>query len=149
MEPSPLRRAVLLAVAAFAFICIFSEAKAAAPFVRLNLPWDGVVGGSPTNMPFLADAYAEGGVVTQVIFLVSGSVIATCTNSPWSATWTNTMPGTYQMQAAAVDGSGNWATSAVANVTLYTPPVYDITLDNLATNVVFSGQGKKRRQMGY
>ncbi len=137
---SALRRAACLAVTAFAFAYIISGAEAAAPFVRLNLPYDGVVGGSPTNMPFFADAFPNGGVVKQVIFLVSGSVIATCSNSPYSATWTNTMPGYYRMQAAAMDDSGNWATSAVASVTLYTPPVYDLTLDNLATNVVFSGQ---------
>jgi hypothetical protein len=90
-------------------------------------------------MPFVATVGETGGDIKQVIYLVSGDVIATLTNYPWKATWTNTMPGSYTAQAAAMDDLGNWATSAVAYVTLYSRPSYDITLDNLSTDVSFSG----------
>lgn len=95
------------------------------PSVSLTAP-GATIAGSVTLSATATDASG----VTQVDFLLDGSLLATDTSSPYSITW-NTLTvadGSHTLTARATDAYGNVATSAGVSV----------TVDNTAPTVVIT-----------
>ncbi|MGF1701633.1 Ig-like domain-containing protein [Photobacterium makurazakiensis] len=61
--------------------------------------------GTPVAMQ--ADAKSFTSDIDRVEFLVNGKVVATVQQAPYTATWTSEAAGDYQIQAKAIDGSGD------------------------------------------
>jgi hypothetical protein len=88
--------------------------------VVVNTPYTLVATAAATNTP---------GNITSVEFLVDNVPLMTVTSYPYTATWTPTSLGTYNLTAEATDNDGNVTNSAQVSVTvvLQPPPVVSIT----------------------
>ena len=75
----------------------------------------------PTDVAIYADAYENGGTITQVQFFAASTLLGNATTSPYSVTWSNVQVGSYALTAVATDDSGVSATSAVVNITITLP----------------------------
>ena len=94
----------------------------AVPSVALLAPASGTAYSAPASVAFSASATDSDGTVARVDFYANGRVVATDTASPFSATWSSVPTGTYSVSAVAVDDKGATATSAIATITVNTPP---------------------------
>lgn len=91
--------------------------------VSLTSPANGSTVTLGQTVTFDAQANALLGDVTQVVFSVNGSVIATDTSAPYSANWLAGSAGNYTVSATATDTAGNTATSAASSVKVIDKPV--------------------------
>ena len=82
-----------------------------APGITLTAPVDGTGFTAPATVTLTASAWDLDGTVSLVEFVVDGTVVATDTAAPWSATWTGTAPGRYTLAARAIDDAGASHTS--------------------------------------
>jgi regulation of enolase protein 1 (concanavalin A-like superfamily) len=89
------------------------------PTVSLTAPGAGAVYAEPATIGLAADAGdTGGGVVTQVEFLVNGTVVGVDPTAPYSYSWANVPAGVYQLTARATDDGGATTTSAPVSVTV-------------------------------
>ncbi len=59
-----------------------------------------------------ANAAADSGSITSVVFLADGSAIGSCSAAPFGTSWTPGQPGSHWLTALATDSQGLCATSA-------------------------------------
>jgi hypothetical protein len=88
------------------------------PTVTLTAPTAGASFAVSSPVTLSATASDSDGTVSQVEFLVNGSVVATDTTSPYSASWTPTAGGSYSVAARATDNAGGSATTAATGITV-------------------------------
>jgi len=86
------------------------------PAVTLTSPASGTNYSVGAAVSIAATATDPDGTITQVVFLVDGTVITTDTSSPYSATWTATQ-GYHTLTARATDNSGNTTDSSPVTIT--------------------------------
>jgi len=109
------------------------------PVVTLINPSNGMT--FPAGVPIFLRAQASDpdGTVAFVDFFANTSRVARAfsTTGLFSAVWTNTAPGDYQIRAAATDNQGAQTASAPASITVLAPPndppVARITIENTVT----------------
>lgn len=90
----------------------------APPSVAITSPASGttVVGGTVVNL--VAAAADADGTVATVRFIANGNIIGTASASPFTAAWTPSAAGTYNVTAQATDNSGNVTNSSVITVSV-------------------------------
>jgi len=106
------------AAAAFDQLSLISVAANVPPVVSLTSPADGQTFVPGTGVAIAANASDPDDVVTQVDFKVNGTTVASDSASPYTATWTPTLAGTYVVTAVATDSDGASVTSTTATVTV-------------------------------
>ncbi len=84
-----------------------------------------------------ATASNPDGTVTSVSFYRDGSFLGRITNAPYNLTWTNGIPGSYILTAAATDIFGITTTSSPVAVTLVGNPLPSVSLTAPNQNAVF------------
>ena len=93
------------------------------PLVRITSPANGsFVYASGAALPLAADATDLDGAVTNVQFFAGTNKIAEVSTNPWSAVWSNAIPGSYVLTAVATDNTGTNTLSAPVSVSVTTPP---------------------------
>jgi hypothetical protein len=100
-----------------ATVSITVQSEPTPPSVSITSPSNGATI-TGTSVTLAASASDADGVVTTVAFYANGSLVATTTAWPWTATWSNVEPGTYRLTAVATDSSGLSTTSAPVDVTV-------------------------------
>ncbi|MEO7271708.1 MAG: Ig-like domain-containing protein [Vicinamibacterales bacterium] len=95
-----------------------SAPRNVAPTVSLTSPADGASYAAPATIAVTATAGDSDGSVSKVDFLANGSVVATDTTAPYSATLSNLGAGGYVLTAIATDNAGATATSAARTATV-------------------------------
>ncbi|HEV2208790.1 MAG TPA: Ig-like domain-containing protein [Verrucomicrobiae bacterium] len=89
------------------------------PTVTILSPTNGAVFLAPANFTVLADATDTDGVVTNVVFYLSGTNnLGYSTNAPYFVEQTNLPPGSYTYTAKAWDDMGLSATSAPVTISV-------------------------------
>ncbi len=76
----------------------------------------------PTTVSLAATASDPDGTVASVEFYVGSTLISTRTAAPYSASWTPSNAGTYQLSAVARDNQGASTRSSYVQVSVQTPP---------------------------
>ncbi len=92
-----------------------------APTVTLTAPVSGTSTTTSTNVTLSATAADSDGTVASVKFFAGGTLIATDSTSPYSATYQTSTAGTYAITAVATDNSGATATSVASTLTVNAP----------------------------
>jgi uncharacterized repeat protein (TIGR03806 family) len=89
------------------------------PAITLNSPTNGASYTGNASVTFNASADAMTNVIDHVTFYANGVSVGSVSNFPYILTATGLAPGNYALSAAATDGSGLAATSAVVNVVIH------------------------------
>jgi hypothetical protein len=97
----------------------------AQPAIAIVSPVNGTTFTPGSDIAISTFASDADGAVTQVLFVVNGSVAGTDTAAPFALTLTNPPVANYVMRAVAWDDRGAVATSAVVNVTVNQPGIFD------------------------
>jgi hypothetical protein len=84
--------------------------------VQITAPAPGARFNAPAAVPFTATATDPDGNVTRVDYFLGSAVIGSAIGTPFSFSWTNVPPGTYNVSAVATDTGGLSVTSAVRQV---------------------------------
>ena len=93
------------------------------PAVTLDDPAGGTVVSAGAPIALAATASDADGTVERVLFLANGRVIAQDDAPPFTATWSGTADGLYQLSARAVDDDGAAADSSSLRLQVGTPAV--------------------------
>jgi hypothetical protein len=112
------------------------------PTITLTQP---VAGGNytgPASVTFAATASDSDGTVTRVDFLANGSVVATVTAAPFTATWSAVPAGTYSITARAWDNRSAMTTSAAVTITVVNPTTPPVTNPNPPPTITPQGSRK-------
>jgi hypothetical protein len=111
------------------------------PTVSVTLPAANAVVSNSVTLAANATDNAGGAGVTNVTFLVDGTVVGSDSSAPYTASWNSlTMPnGQHSIQARAKDGAGNQTTSAFISVTVQNPVAPAGTVRIEAENGSISG----------
>ncbi|USD31939.1 MULTISPECIES: Ig-like domain-containing protein [Vibrio] len=86
--------------------------------VALTSPTAGQTVGLGKSVQFAADATSLSANVTQVDFLVNGSIVGTDITAPYSYNWTAGAVGSYTVAAKATDSANSEVTSDAATITV-------------------------------
>lgn len=101
-----------------------------APTVSVTAPTNGSTVSKGSTVSVSASASDAGGV-SNVQFLIDGTVVSTDSSSPYSYSWNTSSVslGSHTIQAKATDASGNVGTSSTVTVTVadQTPPTVSLT----------------------
>ena len=101
------------------------------PTVSLTSPAAGASFTAGSAVTVTATAADTDGSVAQVAFYVDGSLAATSTAAPYSASLTGLTAGTHSLTAVATDNAGATTTSAAVSITVTsatnTPPTVSLT----------------------
>ena len=89
-----------------------------APVVALTAPANGATAVTPATIALAADASDPDGSIASVAFFVGGTQISSDSSAPYTATWSPTAAGTYQLTARATDNLGAVTVSAARSVTV-------------------------------
>ncbi len=89
----------------------------ASPVVSIGTPVNASVVPVGTATTINATATDADGTIASVQFLVNGVLLSTDTTSPYSASWTPTIDGSYSLTAIATDNAGATTTSGSIGVT--------------------------------
>ncbi|HXJ59557.1 MAG TPA: Ig-like domain-containing protein, partial [Verrucomicrobiae bacterium] len=127
-----------------------------APLVEMDSPTNLAAFGAPADILVGARASDSDGSVVRVDFLAGASVVATRTQPPFSAVWTNVGVGNYQVAAVAYDNSGLVTTSAPV-VVIVNPPArfrlgqtrYDVDESQGAVDVSIVNDGLQGGRVNY
>lgn len=92
------------------------------PTVSLTAPQAGASYVAPATVGLSATPADSDGSVVRVDFLANGSVVATTTAAPWTASWSGVQAGTYAVSARAVDNLGAEGTGVPVSITVTTAP---------------------------
>jgi peptidoglycan/xylan/chitin deacetylase (PgdA/CDA1 family)/archaellum component FlaF (FlaF/FlaG flagellin family) len=109
-----------------------------APTAALTAPADGATVRDPITLT--ADA-ADNVGVAKVEFLVNGTVVATDTSAPYSATWdpASVAGSSATIAVRATDAAGNATTSPTRSVTIQRAPPADTTAPTVALTAPANG----------
>ena len=95
---------------------------AAQPAITLSSPSSGASVSIPGAVSISAAVTPSSGTAIASVSFYQGSVLLSqVTASPYSIAWNPLTPGTYSVQAVAVDSAGGTATSAAVSVTVLAP----------------------------
>ncbi len=123
--------------ATFAFISglqVFSgSANVGAPLVALTAPVNGTVQSEGGNFIITATASETGSTIAKVEFYADTTKIGEADAVPYTMTWVDPDPGSYQLTAKATDAIGTISTSSV-NVGVQSLNYFWSTTGNIATN---------------
>jgi uncharacterized repeat protein (TIGR01451 family) len=97
----------------------------ARPGVSIVSPVAGASFSAPATFTINVIASDADGAVTQVVFYVNASLLGVDGTSPFSSVASGLAAGSYALRAVAVDNRGVVATSAVVNVVVNQPGVFD------------------------
>lgn len=98
----------------------------AAPTVSLMNPAASTQIVGPGYFELRATASDSDGSIAKVDFYNGNTLINEATAAPFSVSWTNVQPGTYQLTAVAVDNVGGGTLSSSVQVTVTTPVVGNV-----------------------
>ncbi len=87
-------------------------------FVQITNIADGATFSAPSEIDMTAEVLDTAGRVTNMTFYVSGSLLGSTTNIPFTVAWHNPLGGSYGLEAVAMDNAGLSTTSAVVNITV-------------------------------
>jgi probable HAF family extracellular repeat protein len=104
--------------------------------VTITNPAPNAVFPPPATFVVSATASDMAGTVTNVQFLINGSLLGNSTSVPYNATASNLGLGPYALTAVASDDMGLKATNSI-NVTVANPSLGSITISNVA----YAGNG--------
>lgn len=107
------------------------QTKNAAPAVTLTSPADGLSVTVPATITLSADASDANGSIARVDFYANGSVIASSSTAPYTATASVTTVGDLKINAVAVDNFGATTSSATVTVKAKAKVVLPIPADGL------------------
>lgn len=120
----------------FAFISgvqVFpGSANVGTPVVALTAPVNGTVQSEGGNFILTATASETGGTIAKVQFYADTTLIAEVDAAPYTFTWVDPDPGSYQITAMATDAVGTIATASV-NVGVQSLNYFWSTTGNIAT----------------
>ena len=98
------------------------------PVVSLTSPTNKSVFLPGADIPLKAEASDGNDSVVKVTFLVDGRPVASATTAPYTAVWTNALPGNHSITAKAEDQFGRVVTSESAKIVVSdAPPTVTIT----------------------
>ena len=113
---------------------VFSgSANVGAPVVALTTPTNGTIFSEGGNISIAATASETGGTITKVEFYADTTKIGEADASPYTMTWTDPNPGSYQITAKATDNVGTINT-AQANIAVESLNYFWSTTGNIATS---------------
>lgn len=92
------------------------------PVITLLSPVSGGQFGLPTNMVIRVEAEDPDGEVREIQFFDGGVQLARLTNRPYAFVLKNLVPGSYDLQAKAIDDRGDMAASAISRITTTNDP---------------------------
>jgi hypothetical protein len=122
--------------ASFAFISglqVYSgTANIGAPVVALTAPANGTVQSEGGNFIITATASETGSTIAKVEFYADTTKIGEADTSPYTMTWVDPDPGSYQLTAKATDAIGTISTASV-NVGVQSLNYFWSTTGNIAT----------------
>ncbi|HTZ19755.1 MAG TPA: Ig-like domain-containing protein [Opitutaceae bacterium] len=100
-----------------------------APTVTLTNPAAAMKITAGTAVSLAANAASFSSTVASVRFLANGFIIGTATAAPYTASWTPSAAGTYNIVAEAIDAVGNDASTAPVVITVIAnlPPIVALT----------------------
>lgn len=117
---------------------VVNSSTATAPTVALTAPLDGATLIAPGPFALSATATASGTAsIANVVFYANGSQIGSSSTSPFSASWSNALAGTYSVMALATDTAGATRLSAAASVTVSSPPPPAVSLNSPSNGSTF------------
>ncbi len=108
------------------------------PTVSLVSPGTNLVVGLGTSVNLSATASDRDGTISNVRFLINGTLLATRSGLPYSTAFTPTAPGVYSIVAQATDNSGNVTDSAPQTITILGGNVPLVTLGSPTADVSIS-----------
>jgi regulation of enolase protein 1 (concanavalin A-like superfamily) len=109
------------------------------PAVSITAPPAGAQFTAPATVTINANASDPENRMSSVRFYVEGTLIATDTAAPYSASWSASTPGTYSLTAIAYDADGGQSTSSPVSVTVTganRPPT--VSLTSLSNGAAFT-----------
>ncbi len=92
------------------------------PSVSVSSPASGSSFVAPASVTINATAGDTDGTVMNVEFYRGSTLIGSDATTPYSATWTGAMPGSYSLMARAVDDDGATLTSTAVAITVTAAP---------------------------
>jgi peroxiredoxin len=95
----------------------------------------------PPNAPLTASLQTNGKWIRQVQFLKGATVLASTTNSPWSAVWSNATAGNNTIIARALYGASSRADSAAVTFKVATPATITSGISNAGSDILMSWSG--------
>ena len=98
-----------------------------APTVSITAPANNAIFTAPASVTVTATAADADGTVSKVDFFDGGTLAATATAAPYSATLASLPPGTHVLTARATDNLGVATTSAAVTVRVDAPPGVNIS----------------------
>ncbi|MEO7702082.1 MAG: Ig-like domain-containing protein [Opitutus sp.] len=100
------------------------------PTVTLMAPTNGASYNLPTSIALTATAAASSGASISLVEYFDGTTLIGSSSTPpsYSYSWTNFTAGSHAITARATDSRGAKTTSAVANITITTPPPPNVSL---------------------
>ena len=114
------RRQVLARLALVALAC--AGVAIAQPAITLSNPSAGASVSMPGTVTVSATVTpASGTVIASVSFYQGSVLLSQVTAAPYSISWSPLTPGTYSLQAVALDSAGLSASSAIVSVTALAP----------------------------
>jgi hypothetical protein len=93
------------------------------PLVRITSPGDGAEVDAGAALTITADATDLDGTITNVQFFAGTNKVGEVSASPWTALWTNAVPGAYVLTAVAADNTGATTLSAPVSVSVSVAPI--------------------------
>ena len=105
---------------AYAELAVFGQPTPVVT-VGLSAPAGGASYLAPASVTAVANPVSSSGIVTNVDFYLDGEKVGTATNSPWSFTAYNLMPGDHTLSVIATDNLGVTGISAGVNITVTAP----------------------------
>ncbi len=104
------------------------------PVVVITSPSTGATAISPASFIIKANATDADGSISKVEFYEGATLLGTVTTSPYSYSWTNITPGTYNLTAKATDDLNAVKTSPVVTVTVNANSIPTVTLVSPVNN---------------
>lgn len=108
------------------------------PAVSLVSPGTNLVVGLGTSVNLSATASDGDGTISNVRFLINGTLLATRSGLPFSSAFKASAPGVYSVVAQATDNSGNVTDSVPQTITILGGNVPLVTLGSPAADVSIS-----------
>jgi phosphatidylinositol-3-phosphatase len=94
----------------------------AAPSVSVTSPTQASSFSAPVNISLTVNVADTNGTVTNVVYFLGATQLASVAVSPFSYTWSGVYAGNYAIQAVATDNNGLTATSGIVNMTVTNSP---------------------------
>ncbi|MEI6782482.1 MAG: redoxin domain-containing protein [Verrucomicrobiota bacterium] len=95
----------------------------------------------PPHVPLTASIQSNGKWIRKLQFLKGATVVATATNSPWSAVWSNAPAGNSTLFARALYGASSQADSAPITFKVAMPTAITARIGSAGSDVVMNWTG--------